>query len=45
MRDISRRTFMKSATALGVITALAPAAARAAGEPAKIGIVGKVKIP
>ncbi|WP_246680547.1 substrate-binding domain-containing protein [Mesorhizobium sp. B2-4-13] len=45
MRDISRRTFMKSATALGVITALAPAAARAASEPAKIGIVGKVKIP
>ena len=45
MRDISRRTLVQGAAALGVATALAPASALAANNPPKIGIVGKVKIP
>ena len=45
MRDISRRTFVQGAAALGVASTLAPTSAQAANNPAKIGIIGKVKIP
>ena len=45
MREISRRTFVQGAAALAVASTLAPASALAANDPAKIGIVGKVKIP
>lgn len=45
MRDISRRTLVKGAAALGIAKALAPGHAFAANTPPKIGIVGKVKIP
>ena len=45
MRDISRRTIMQSAAAIGIAAALAPTRILAANNPPKIGIVGKVKIP
>src|SRR5262245_3120131 len=45
MRDISRRTLVQGAAALGIATALTPARTLAANNPPKIGIVGKVKIP
>ena len=45
MRDITRRTLVHGAAAIGAATVLAPAGAYAANDPPKIGIVGKVKIP
>src|SRR5262249_10855257 len=45
MHHISRRTFIKSAAALGAAAVAAPTGSFAANSPAKIGVVGKVKIP
>ena len=45
MREISRRTLVQGAAALGIATALGATRALAANNPPKIGIVGKVKIP
>ena len=45
MRNISRRTLIKSAAAFGAATTFASVRALAANDPAQIGIVGKVKIP
>jgi simple sugar transport system substrate-binding protein len=45
MREISRRTVVQGAAALGIATALGATRALAANNPPKIGIVGKVKIP
>ena len=45
MRNISRRTLIKSAAAFGAATTFASVKALAANNPPQIGIVGKVKIP
>lgn len=45
MRNISRRTLIKSAAAFGAATTFASVRALAANDPSQIGIVGKVKIP
>ncbi|QIG47208.1 autoinducer 2 ABC transporter substrate-binding protein [Nordella sp. HKS 07] len=45
MSDISRRTLLQGAAAIGIAPALATIPAFAANNPPKIGIVGKVKIP
>ncbi len=45
MRDISRRTLMKGAAAVGAATTLTSVKALAANNPPQIGVVGKVKIP
>jgi simple sugar transport system substrate-binding protein len=45
MRDVSRRSLVKGATAFLAAGALAPNALRAANNPLQIGVVGKVKIP
>jgi len=45
MRELSRRTVIKGAGALGALTVLASGKALAANDPLQIGVVGKVKIP
>lgn len=45
MREISRRTIVKGAAALGVASTMGSFKALAANSPPQIGIVGKVKIP
>ena len=44
MRSITRRTILKSAAA-GTLTMFSPIGARAANNPLKISIVGKIRIP
>jgi simple sugar transport system substrate-binding protein len=45
MRQITRRTVLRSGAAVGALTVLGPLAARAANNPPRIGIVGKIRIP
>jgi simple sugar transport system substrate-binding protein len=45
MHNITRRTVIKSAGALGALSILPSFSARAANDPVQIGVVGKVKIP
>lgn len=45
MRDISRRTVIKSASAAAALSVLPSVPVRASNKPLQIGIVGKVKIP
>jgi simple sugar transport system substrate-binding protein len=45
MRDISRRTVVKTAAVLGAASGLAPWRAMAQNNPPKIGIVAKIRIP
>lgn len=45
MRDVSRRTLIKTAVAFGAAATLTSVKALAANDPVQVGIVGKVKIP
>ena len=45
MRDLTRRTVMKGAGALGALSVLPSREASATNSPLQIGVVGKVKIP
>jgi ABC-type sugar transport system substrate-binding protein len=45
MREISRRTLIKNAAALGAVGTFASTAAFAANTPPQIGIVAKIRIP